>query len=65
MKEIQVARQAAEHLKQIHVRDRIRRLSLLKKIILNKRENIIDRIQADTGKSRSDALISEIYYLSF
>ena len=61
MKEIQVARQAAEQLKQTNIKDRIHKISLLKKVILNKRESIIDRIQKDTGKSRSDALISEIF----
>ena len=30
-------------------------------VILRRREEIIDRIQRDTGKSRSDALISEIF----
>ena len=33
----------------------------LRAVILRRREEIIDRIQQDTGKSRSDALISEIF----
>ena len=61
MNEIQVARQAAEQLRQTDIKDRIHNISLLKKVILNKREGIIDRIQKETGKSRSDALISEIF----
>jgi len=61
MKEIQIAKQAAVRLKQTAVKERINKINLLKKIILDKREGIIDRIQKDTGKSRSDALISEIF----
>ena len=33
----------------------------LSTLVLERREAIIDRIQADTHKSRSDALISEIF----
>jgi aldehyde dehydrogenase (NAD+) len=61
MKEVQIAKQAAEQLRQTTIKDRIEKISLLKRVILNKREGIIDRIQKDTGKSRSDALISEIF----
>lgn len=61
MKEIQIARQAADQLRQTSVKERILKIKFLKKIILDKREAIIDRIQKDTGKSRSDALISEIF----
>jgi len=61
MKEIQIAKQAAGQLRKTGVKERISKIKFLKKIILNKREAIIDRIQQDTGKSRSDALISEIF----
>ncbi len=61
MKEIQIAKLAADQLRQTTVADRILKIKFLKKVILNKREAIIDRIQQDTGKSRSDALISEIF----
>lgn len=40
---------------------RLLRIRNLKKIILNRREWIIDHIQSDTAKSRSDALVSEIF----
>ena len=61
MKEIQIAKQASGQLRKTGVKERISKIKFLKKIILNKREAIIDRIQQDTGKSRSDALISEIF----
>jgi aldehyde dehydrogenase (NAD+) len=61
MKEIQKAKHAAHTLRQLDIQDRIRKIRFLKRIILNKREGIIDRIQKDTGKSRSDALISEVF----
>jgi len=61
MKEIEKAKLAADQLRQTSVRDRILKIKFLKKVILNRRESIIDRIQQDTGKSRSDALISEIF----
>jgi acyl-CoA reductase-like NAD-dependent aldehyde dehydrogenase len=48
-------------LNRLSVAERIEHISLLRKIILERREDIIDRIQRDTGKSRSDALISEIF----
>jgi aldehyde dehydrogenase (NAD+) len=61
MREIEIARHAAAELRQTSVRERIIKIQFLKKVILNKREAIIDRIQQETGKSRSDALISEIF----
>lgn len=69
MKEIEVAHQAADQLRKIGVKGRLTYLKVLKDVILERRERIIDRIQEDTGKSRSDALISEIFgvldHLSF
>ena len=61
MREIEIARQAAAELRQTSVRERILKIQFLKKVILTKREAIIDRIQQETGKSRSDALVSEIF----
>jgi len=61
MNEINTARIAAGQIRQTGIKDRIEKIRFLKKVILNKREYIIDRIQKDTGKSRSDALISEIF----
>lgn len=55
------ARSAATDLANLKVEQRIPYLTKLREIVLLRREDIIDRIQRDTGKSRSDALISEIF----
>ena len=57
----QKAKNAEVELKKITVKERIERIKNLKRIVLERREWIIDKIQEDTGKSRSDALISEIF----
>jgi len=43
------------------VAERLRYLAALRGAILRRREEIVERVQRDTGKSRSDALISEIF----
>jgi aldehyde dehydrogenase (NAD+) len=55
------ARAAARSLRALSVAERFAYLKRLRAIILARREEIIDRIQQDTGKARSDALISEIF----
>jgi len=55
------ARAGQRSLSRLSVAERLRYLAALKRIVLARREAIIDRIQKDTGKSRSDALISEIF----
>jgi aldehyde dehydrogenase (NAD+) len=55
------ARGGAKSLRRLSLAERLQHLALLREIILRRREEIIDRIQRDTGKSRSDALISEIF----
>jgi acyl-CoA reductase-like NAD-dependent aldehyde dehydrogenase len=45
----------------LSVKERVVFIGKLKSYILQNREMLIDRIQADTGKSRSDALMSEIF----
>ena len=55
------ARRGALSLRHLTVAERLRYLGNLRATILNRREEIIDRIQQDTGKARSDALISEIF----
>ncbi|HVM96389.1 MAG TPA: aldehyde dehydrogenase family protein, partial [Candidatus Acidoferrales bacterium] len=55
------ARAGARALRRLTVSERVRYLTNLREIILRRREEIIDRVQQDTGKSRSDALISEIF----
>ncbi|MGK5084724.1 aldehyde dehydrogenase family protein [Bdellovibrionota bacterium FG-1] len=48
-------------MRQLSLEVRLQKIGRLKKVILRDREAIIDRIQADTGKCRSDALMSEIF----
>jgi len=55
------ARGGAKSLRRLSVGERLTYITKLKQVILARREEIIDRIQRDTGKSRSDALISEIF----
>lgn len=55
------AREAQKLLAGLSVIQRLRYVATLKEIILARKEEIIDRIQKDTQKSRSDALISEIF----
>jgi len=55
------ARAAARSLRALSVDERFAFIKRLRAIILERREEIIDRVQKDTGKTRSDALISEIF----
>lgn len=55
------ARGGAQSLRRLSVAERLKYITNLKRIVLARREEIVDRIQKDTGKSRSDALISEIF----
>lgn len=54
-------RQGQKSLRRLSPAERIAHIASLRDIVLRRREQIIDRIQQDTGKSRSDALISEIF----
>ncbi len=58
---VESARAGFASLRRVGLDERLAHLSSLKRVILRRREEIIDRIQRDTGKSRSDALISEIF----
>jgi acyl-CoA reductase-like NAD-dependent aldehyde dehydrogenase len=55
------ARAASPALKRLSLQERTAYLERLRDIILRRRDEIVERIQQETGKSRSDALISEIY----
>lgn len=63
------AKQGQKLLAELTVDQRLKYIVALKEVILARKEYIIDRIQQDTKKSRSDALISEIFgtldHLSF
>src|SRR5262249_38885376 len=55
------AREGLQSLRRLTLAERLAHLALLREVILRRREEIVDRIQPDTGKTRSDALISEIF----
>ncbi len=55
------ARAGARALARLTVAERVRYLRELRRIVLARQEEIVTRIQQDTGKTRSDALISEVY----
>ena len=55
------ARAAQPALARTPVPDRLAYVRALRDVILRRREEIVERIQQDTGKSRGDALISEIF----
>ncbi len=59
--EFQKARNAEKQIARLSVEERLQFLKKLKKKILERREWIIDKIQEDTRKSRSDALVSEVF----
>jgi acyl-CoA reductase-like NAD-dependent aldehyde dehydrogenase len=58
---MRAARLAAASVRALPLSERLEHIAKLKQTILDRREEIIDRIQKDTGKSRSDALVSEIF----
>lgn len=58
---IERGRRAAASLTALSVTERLAHLTRLRHAILARREEIIDAIQADTRKSRSDVLVSEIF----
>lgn len=55
------AREAFTLLKSLTVRGRVAALVKLQRHILRSSENIVDRIVRETGKSRTDATVSEIF----
>lgn len=56
-----VAKNSQGTIAKLSMEERLELISKLKEVIIEKREWIIDRIQEDNGKSRSDALISEVF----
>ena len=55
------ARQAQPEILTWGVKKRLAFITRLKAIIIARQDEILDRIQADTGKSRTDALTAEIF----
>lgn len=55
------ARRAAEKLRAMTVRQRLDEAVKLKKYMLRNREKLVDRICEETGKSRMDALVTEVF----
>ncbi|MBP7178029.1 MAG: aldehyde dehydrogenase family protein, partial [Moraxellaceae bacterium] len=56
-------RQAQPALRALSVRERLAYVRRLNDLVRDERETIVSRIQQETGKSRTDALISEIFPL--
>ena len=57
----QDAQRASAQLKKKPLEEKLKHIEALKNVVLERREEIIDRIQAETKKCRSDALMSEIF----
>jgi aldehyde dehydrogenase (NAD+) len=57
----EVSKSAEENLSKTSIKERIEKIKNLRKRILSEREEILDKIQEEVGKSRSDALMSEIF----
>lgn len=55
------AKAKVKEIRSLSVKQRLKYVSALKELILREKEIIIERIQSDTNKSRSDALVSEIF----
>ncbi|PIP89714.1 MAG: aldehyde dehydrogenase [Bdellovibrionales bacterium CG12_big_fil_rev_8_21_14_0_65_38_15] len=63
------SKDASKQIRELTIEQRLKYVTALKKLILREKEIIIERIQDDTKKSKSDALVSEIFgvldHLSF
>jgi aldehyde dehydrogenase (NAD+) len=55
------AREGAAALRRLTVAERLARLAALRAVVLARREEVVDRVVRDTGKSRTDALVSEVF----
>ncbi len=55
------ARKSVKEIREWPVQKRLEFISALKAVILENQEKILDRVQADTGKSRFDAITAEIF----
>ncbi|MBD65700.1 MAG: aldehyde dehydrogenase [Halobacteriovoraceae bacterium] len=55
------ARQNQVEVTQMSIEERLTFITRLKEVILERREWIIERIQKDNGKTKTDALVSEIF----
>lgn len=55
------AREAQSELQQLSIKEKIQIIKNLKKLIIQREQEIIEMIQHDTGKSRYDALVSEVF----
>ena len=57
----ETARTAGRAIRAMSVRHRLDELLKIKRYVLENKEHIIDRVVSETGKSRMDALMSEIF----
>ena len=58
---VERARRAAPAIARLTVGQRCAHLQRLREVVLARREEIIDRVRTETGKSRSDILMSEVF----
>lgn len=57
----QEARRAFEKIRAMSVRERLNETLKLKRFFLDNKETIVDRVVQETGKARTDALVSEVF----
>jgi acyl-CoA reductase-like NAD-dependent aldehyde dehydrogenase len=55
------SRKAAHEIKNLSVKERVKQTKRLTKVILSNMDLILDGVIAETGKSRSDAIVGEIF----
>jgi len=57
----QNARAAYETIRRMSVKERLKEVSKLRRYIRDNKEMIVDRVIAETGKSRMDAMLTEVF----
>ncbi|PZO97848.1 MAG: aldehyde dehydrogenase, partial [Corynebacterium urealyticum] len=58
---VERAREAQKSIRALSVEERLEHLRLLRGVIVNRTEEIVERVWQETGKSRSDILMSEMF----
>ena len=58
---VERAREAQKAIRALTVEERLEHLANLRRVILRRREEILDRVQQDTHKARPEILMSEMF----